>query len=100
LNDSVRNDGFGDLYLYDSKAQQEKIINPIDGVCCYRDAVWSPDGKYILFVFQRFDSSDVGLYYIAYTDLQSGKTFAPIELPNVSSRPRAKKPQPILHPAP
>jgi len=100
LNDSVRNDGFGDLYLYDSKAQQEKILNPIDGVCCYRDAVWSPDGKYMLFVFQRFDSSDVGLYYIAYADLQSGKTFAPIELPNGFFPTSREKPQPILHLAP
>jgi serine/threonine protein kinase len=100
LNDSVRNDGFGDLYLYDSKAQQEKIINPIDGVCCYRDAVWSPDGKYILFAFQRFDSSEVGIYYIAYADLQSGKTFTPIELPNGFFPTSREKPQPVLKPAP
>ncbi len=100
LNDSVRNDGFGDLYLYDSKAQQETLLNPIDGVCCYRDAIWSPDGKYILFVFQRFDNSDVSIYYIPYADLQSEKTFTPIELPNGFFPTSREKPQPVLKPAP
>ncbi|MEP7136166.1 MAG: protein kinase [Chloroflexota bacterium] len=98
LNDSVRNDGFGDLYLYDSQAQQETLLNPISGACCYRDAVWSPDGKYILFVFQRFDSSDLGLYYVAYTDLKSGKTFTPIELPTGFFPTSREKPQPVLRP--
>lgn len=98
LNDSVRNDGFGDLYVYDSDTKQEKIVNPIDGVCCYRDATWSPDGKYIMFVFQRFDSSDVSLYYVPYAELGSEKTFIPIKLPDKFFHPR-EKPQPVLRPA-
>ena len=97
LNDSVRNDGFGDLYVYDSDAKQEKIINPIDGVCCYRDATWSPDGKYIMFVFQRFDSSEVSLYYVPYAELGSEKMFIPIQLPDKFFHPR-EKPQPVLRP--
>lgn len=100
LNDSVRNDGFGDLYLYDSNIQQETILNPIDNVCCYRDATWSPDGKYILFTFQRFDRSDVNLYYIPYADIQSGKTFTPIELPDEFFTTPREKPQAVLRPAP
>jgi len=98
LNDAVRNDGFGDLYIYDSQTQQEKIINPIDGVCCYRDAVWSPDGKYIMFAFQRFDSRDISLYYIPYADVISGAKFTPIVMPiGFFSAPR-EKPQPVLRP--
>ena len=98
LNDSVRNDGFGDLYLYDSVTRQETIINPIDGDCCYRDARFSPDGKFILFIFQRFDSNDVGMYYASLTDIQAGNPLTPIELPSrfFSSR---DKPQPALRPA-
>jgi len=99
LNDSVRNDGFGDLYLYDSETHQERIINPIDGVCCYRDATWSPDGKYILFVFQRFDSSEINIYYIPFADIGSGRTFAPIELPIGFFSTSREKPQPVLRPA-
>ena len=77
----------------------KKIINPIDGVCCYRDATWSPDGKYILFVFQRFDSSEVSLYYIQFADIGTGKTFIPIELPERFFLPR-EKPQPALRAVP
>ena len=99
LNDAVRNDGFGDLYLYDSQTQQERIINPIDGVCCYRDATWSADGKYILFVFQKYDSRDVSIYYIRYADIGSGKTFMAIELPDEFFSTPREKPQPVLKPA-
>lgn len=98
LNDSIRNDGFGDLYLYDSKTKASKKINPIDGACCYRDARWSPDGQYILFVFQKFDSSEVGLYYVFYADAQSGKQLTPIALPGEFLTQR-DKPQPALRPA-
>jgi hypothetical protein len=99
LNDSVRNDGFGDLYLYDSETLQERIINPIDGLCCYRDARWSPDGKYILFLFQRYDSSDVTLYYVPFADVEAGRPLAPLELPPGFLSPR-DKPQPALRPIP
>ncbi|RPJ25041.1 MAG: serine/threonine protein kinase [Chloroflexi bacterium] len=98
LNDSIRNDGFGDLYLYDSQARQAERINPIDGNCCYRDARWSPDKTYIFFVFQRFGTNDIEFYYIPYADL--GKSNAWVPIPNMDtlfSTPR-EKPQPALRP--
>jgi hypothetical protein len=98
LNDSVRNDGFGDLYLYDSETRQERIINPIDGVCCYRDARWSPDGKYILFLFQRFDSRESTLYYTSIAGIESGEPPTPINLPTGFLSQR-EKPQPALRPS-
>jgi len=98
LNDSVRNDGFGDLYLYDSATRQETIINPIDGDCCYRDARFSPDGKFVLFIFQRFDSNDMGMYFASLEDIQAGNPLAPIELPSGFFSQR-DKPQPALRPA-
>jgi Tol biopolymer transport system component len=98
LTDIVRNDTYGDLYLYDSESRQEQIINPIEGECCYRDAVFSPDGKYIMFVFQRVGGSDVSLYYVPLAEVGRGKTFTPIELPDLFFPPR-EKPQPILRPA-
>jgi hypothetical protein len=98
LNDTVRNDGFGDLYVYDSDTKQEQIINPIDGVCCYRDATWSPDGKYIMFVFQRFDSRDISVYYIPYADIASGQKFTPIVMPAGFFAAPREKPQPVLRP--
>ncbi len=99
LNDDVRNDGFGDLYLYDSETRQETIINPLDGVCCYRDARFSPDGKYILFAHQRYDSSDVMLYYVALADIEAGTPYTPIELPSGFFSQRDSL-QPALRPVP
>jgi Tol biopolymer transport system component len=99
LNDAIRNDGFGNLYMYDSKSKQAVKLNPIHGDCCYRDARWSPDGKYIFFAFQKSNASTIELYFASLTDIQSGKTFTPIDLPvGFFSTPR-DKPQPALRPA-
>ena len=100
LNDAIRNDGFGDLYLYDSQARQAEKINPIDGECCYRDARWSPDKSYIFFVFQRVGTSEIEFYYIPYADLGKSKAWAPI--PNVDTlfSTTREKPQPALRPIP
>ncbi len=100
LNDSIRNDGFGDLYLYDSQTRQAEKINPIDGACCYRDPRWSPDKSYIFFVFQRYGTNDIEFYYIPYVELGKGNTWTPI--PNVDTlfSTAREKPQPALRPLP
>lgn len=100
LNDSIRNDGFGDLYLYDSQSRQAQLINPINGTCCYRDARWSPDKSYIFFVFQRYGTNDIEFYYVPYAEL--GKSDGWVPIPNVDtlfSKGR-EKPQPALRPIP
>ncbi len=98
LNDSIRNDGFGNLYLYDSETRQSVKLNPINGTCCYRDARLSPDSKYILFAYQSSSSSTIELYYVSLEDIQNGKPLTPLELPTgFFSTPR-DKPQPALRP--
>jgi serine/threonine protein kinase len=100
LNDAVRNDGFGNLYLYNSDTREVKKINPINGGCCYRDPRWSPDGTYVMFAYQRFDRSDIALYYVPFVDLESGGPFVPIQLPNGFFSTSREKPQPALRPVP
>ena len=98
LNDSIRNEGFGDLYLYDSQARVSERINPIEGQCCYRDPRWSPDKSHIFFAFQRFGTTEIEFYYIPFAELGNGTAWTPI--PNVDtlfSTPR-EKPQPALRP--
>jgi hypothetical protein len=52
-----------------------------------------------MFVFQRFDSREISLYYIPYADIASGKKFIPIVMPDgFFSAPR-ERPQPVLRPA-
>jgi hypothetical protein len=98
LNDSIRNDGFGDLYVYDIQTREGRKINPIDGECCYRDARWSPDNTYIFFAFQRVGTMEIEFYYIPYEELDSGGPWTPI--PNIDTLfPTAReRPQPALRP--
>ncbi|HEY5729452.1 MAG TPA: protein kinase [Anaerolineales bacterium] len=100
LNDAIRNDGFGNLYLYNSETREVMKLNPINGECCYRDAHWSPDGTYIMFAYQRLDRRSIELYYIPFSDLQSGGAFTPIQLPSGFFATAREKPQPALRPSP
>lgn len=99
LNDYVRNDGFGDLYLYNSNTQEGTKLNPIDGNCCYRDARFSPDRKYILFLYQNRFGTEIKLYYIPFSNLGNGQPLTPIELPGLLLRYQREKPQPSLRTA-
>jgi len=98
LNDSIRNDGFGDLYVYDSQARQGRKINPIDGECCYRDARWSPDKTHIFFVFQRVGTSEIEFYYIPYEELGNGGQWTPIPGIDTLFPTSRERPQPALRP--
>jgi hypothetical protein len=101
FNTLIRNNGFGDLYIYNMdlhKAQME--VNPIHGACCYRDAQFSPDGTYLLLAYQDYSQGATGViqfYYIQYGTLGTGLTYEPLplpEIPNVN-----ESPLPILRPA-
>ena len=81
VNDSIRNDGFGNLYLYNSETRKSTKLNPMNGTCCYRDARWSPDGKYILFAYQNSNSSSIELYYASLEDIRNGASLTPLDLP-------------------
>jgi serine/threonine protein kinase len=99
LNDLIRNDGFGNLYLYNSNTKESVKLNPINGECCYRDARWSPDGKYIFFAYQKFGGSAIELYFISLDNSQNGQSLTAVELPaGFFSTPR-ERPQPALRPA-
>jgi len=83
FNTYIRNSGYGELYLYNIATSNERKVDPVNGVCCYRDSVISPNGKYILTFFQdvnRGSDSETQMYYIPIAEI--GKTtFNPIKLP-------------------
>jgi len=82
FNTYIRNGGYGELYLYDMTIGKEQHINPVNGVCCYRSATFSPDGTYISFVFQDINQGSEGvskLYYIPVD--QIGSEITPLRLP-------------------
>ncbi|MBO9367200.1 MAG: protein kinase [Chloroflexi bacterium] len=99
LNGFRRNDGFGDLYEYNAELRKGRQINPL-GVCCYRDARWSPDGRYLIFAFQDIRQGPEGrieVYYVQYGTIGSGMQYTPLALPPFFSRPD-EKPQFALRP--
>ena len=86
LNSFIRNNNYGELYLYDMSTEMERHINPIDRVCCYGSAAFSPNGTYVLLVFQDVrggSNSETELYYIPIDQLDSGAAFTPLRLPRL-----------------
>jgi Tol biopolymer transport system component len=86
MNTSLRNGGYGDLFRYDLQTHSGELFNPLKGVCCYRDTVYSPDGKFIFFAFQDIalsgDKAKTVLYYASIEDLKSGAELTPLPLPD------------------
>ena len=83
FNTFKRNEGYGELYLYDISTASVRKLNPVNGVCCYRDSVLSPDGKYVLVFFQdenRGADSETQMYYISLEQIGT-TTFTPVKLP-------------------
>ena len=84
LNSLKRNMGYGELYLYDLSTNEASKINPVEGTCCYGSATFSPDGTYILLVFQdeRLGAESVTqLYYLPLAQIGAEAMFIPIKLP-------------------
>jgi serine/threonine protein kinase len=100
LNNNIRNDGFGDLYIYNTDLHKvQKSVNPVDQVCCYRDASWSPDGNYLVVAFQDLrqgSGSVTQLYLIPYGSLGTGATYIPLPLPALADV--RERPQAVLRP--
>jgi serine/threonine protein kinase len=96
FNGNTRNDGFGDLNLFNRQTVKETlIVNPIEKSCCYRDPQFSPDGTYLLFAFQDIrdaDKSVTRLYYIPYGTIGTGARYEALPIPefiNQKDQPQA-----------
>jgi hypothetical protein len=101
LNSNVRNNGFGNLYLYNTELHKaNEKVNPIDDTCCYRDPHWSPDGNHLILAYQDYlggANSETLLYLIPVGSIGTGAQYEPLPLPAITD-PR-ERPYPILRPA-
>ena len=98
----ICNRNYGELYLYDMSAETARKGNPIDRVCCYGTAVFSPDGTHILFFSQdqrRGDKSENKLYYVPIDQIGTGTQLRPLRLPPLFFRDIRENIQLALHPA-
>jgi hypothetical protein len=77
------------------------LINPVDNSCCYRDARWSPDGQYVLFLFQDIRQGSASrnqLYFVPFDDLLNGQPGTPISLPVEIFANLREQPDPSFRP--
>ncbi|HLO14330.1 MAG TPA: protein kinase [Anaerolineales bacterium] len=103
FNTSRRNNGWGDLHIYNWETHKPTLtVDPIGKKCCYRDARWSPDGTYLLFVFQDESlaaNAQTLLYYVPFGEIAAGTNLTPINLPDGFFKNPKEAPQPALRPA-
>jgi serine/threonine protein kinase len=99
LNSFIRNNGFGDLHLFEMSTSTGEIINPVESSCCYRDPEISPDGLHMIFAYQSELDDQIVLYYIPIEEIEAGGSFEPIPLPTSLFTNPAEHPQPALRPA-
>lgn len=101
LVDYVRNDGFGNMYVYNTSTKRAPTqLDPLHG-CCYRDPAWSPDGQNFVFVWQDRTLGSVNkieLYYVPYNSVVSGGKLTPIPLPDGFFTSPTEKPYPVISP--
>jgi hypothetical protein len=96
-----RQDGWGELYIYNWNTKRPVHNNFIDDLCCYRDARWSPDGLYLFFAFRDHrlgDEAQTRLYYVLYRE-GAGRQFEALPLPEGFFIDRTEAPQPALRSA-
>jgi hypothetical protein len=101
FNTSRRNNGWGELHVYNWKIYKGIQQSPV-GACCYRDARWSPDGTFILVSFQDFNlaaDAKTVMYYLPVGELDIGAVFTPLPLPDGFFKNPKEAPQPALRPA-
>ncbi len=101
LHSARRNGGFGNLYVYHMDTHKAQMLDPLGTACCYRDAVWTPDGLYLMFAYQDINlgaDSQTQLYLVPFGLLGTGTNFDPLPLPPDFFN-RTDSPQPVFHPA-
>ena len=97
-----RNGGFGDLWVYNTDLHRPDIINPIDDTCCYRDPHWSPDGRYLIVVYQDQSlgtEGEIQFYYMPFGTIGTGLSYPPMPLPEDFFENPRERPLPVLRPA-
>jgi hypothetical protein len=102
FNTSKRNNGWGEVYIYNWESHKPTPIRPISKKCCYRDARWSPDGDYLIFAFQDEGlaaEAQTLLYYVPYGEIGTDANLTPLPLPEGFFKNPKEAPQPALHPA-
>ncbi len=104
FTDSLRNNGFGDLWLYNAREKGEaRQAEPLGTqTCCYRDLHWNSEGSMAIFAWQNITDSQnaIQLYTIASGSLYQGGNAQLIPLPEGFFADPKSQPFAVLSPLP
>jgi Tol biopolymer transport system component len=81
LNSKVRYE-LGYLYSYNTETKHSENLDPLQAACCYTAARFSPDGSYLLFIYQNVNNAITRLYYVSYGSIGTGVTYTTLTLPD------------------
>jgi dipeptidyl aminopeptidase/acylaminoacyl peptidase len=96
LNSSRINGGWGDLQVYHTDLADTQVLEPMGQPCCYRDARWSPDGKYLVFAYQSETGGSTQLVYAPMAEIDKAASLTPLPLPGTFFAAPGSAPQPAL----
>ncbi len=80
LNSKIRYD-LGYLYAYNTETKRGENLDPLQTTCCYTAARFSPNGSFLLFIYQNINNAKTQMYYVSYGTIRSGVTYTPLTLP-------------------
>lgn len=104
LHGNVSRTGYGDMVIYTRIPEKNnfkvQMLSPINGQCCYQDIQWSPNGEYLLFVFQdnRY-LKDTLVYYLPYATIDEDLNRTPFPFPEGFFPDPYARVEPALRPA-
>ncbi|MGA2504557.1 MAG: protein kinase [Anaerolineales bacterium] len=81
LNSKIRYE-LGYLYSYNTESKHSENLDPLQASCCYTAARFSPDGSFLLFIYQNVNKVITQLYYISYGSIGTGVSYTPLILPD------------------
>jgi serine/threonine-protein kinase len=80
LNSKIRYE-LGYLYSYNTETKHSENLDPLQAACCYTAARISPNGTFLLFIYQNVNNAITQLYYISYGSIGTGVSYTPLTLP-------------------
>lgn len=95
LNSSRTQSGWGELQIYNADLTDYELLEPMGHSCCYRDARWSPDGKYLVFAYQPETGGGAQLIYTPVAEIDQAASLTPL----VTITAPGASPQPALRAA-
>jgi len=102
VHGNVTRTKFGEMVIYTRTQNNATSVTlaPVDNRCCYQDIQWSPDGNYLLFVYQNSETlTDTQVYYELFATIGEKIPRTPLPFPEGFFKNPDARVEPALRPA-